>query len=65
MKPKLLVGKPGIGKTYSVEQSASEENYFLVEFNASDIRTAEGMRMLSASQTRAVTGRKLMYLFDM
>ncbi len=64
MKPKLLIGRPGVGKTYSVEQKALKGDYFLIEYNSSDSRTAESLKTLSASQKIAVTGKKQMYLFD-
>lgn len=64
MKAKLFVGKPGIGKTYKAEQYALENDLYLVEYNASDERTAASLKSLSASQSITVTGKKIMYLFD-
>jgi len=64
MKIQLLVGRPGIGKTYTAEQHALENDLYLVEYNASDDRTATSLKDLSASQTFTVSGKKIMYLFD-
>jgi len=64
MKPTLLVGKPGIGKTYSVEKYAKKNNLFLVEYNTSDTRTSNSLKDLSVSQKTAATGQQFLYLFD-
>jgi len=64
MDVKLLVGKPGIGKTYTAEQYALQKDLYLVEYNASDDRTALSLKDLSASQSITVSGKKIMYLFD-
>jgi len=64
MEMKLLVGKPGIGKTYTAEQYALDNDLHLVEYNASDERTAGSLKDLTSGQSIAVSGKKIMYLFD-
>jgi len=43
IKPALLLGPPGIGKTTVIHILAKEFNYTVWEFNASDIRNKQGL----------------------
>ena len=43
VKPALLLGPPGIGKTTAIYILAKEFNYTIWEFNASDIRNKQGL----------------------
>src|SRR5487761_1555246 len=43
-KPILLMGPPGVGKSTSIHAVAKEFGYTVIEYNASDVRTREGLR---------------------
>ena len=43
IKPALLLGPPGVGKTTVIHILAKEFNYTVWEFNASDIRNKQGL----------------------
>jgi len=62
----FIYGPAGVGKTVSVEASASDLNMELVESNASDYRTAEAVKRFAgrASEYATLSGRKRLILFD-
>ena len=65
-KAVLLVGQAGTGKNTSVYAAARELKYYVIELNASDIRTKENLtKKLGASlQTSDLFNEKRMVLLD-
>jgi replication factor C large subunit len=63
-KPALLVGPPGTGKTTLVEAASSELGYFVVEMNASDLRTKEALqrRIGALSSSSLLEEKRLLFL---
>lgn len=55
-KPALLFGPPGVGKTTLVHVAAKENNYDVIEMNASDFRTRESVMKVAG---RAATEESL------
>ncbi|MFH1786705.1 MAG: replication factor C large subunit [archaeon] len=66
MKPVLLYGSPGTGKTAVVEAAAKEGGYELVELNASDERNAAAIssKAVSAATQASLFGNKKIILLD-
>jgi replication factor C large subunit len=62
----FLHGPPGVGKTVTVESSANDFGFELVEKNASDYRTEESIRRFAglASQYSGFFGKKRIILLD-
>jgi len=65
-KPLLAYGPQGIGKTSSIHALANENNYELIEINASDIRNAEGINSVvgSAINQHSLFAEKKVILLD-
>lgn len=65
-KPLLLHGPQGVGKTASVHALANENNYELVELNASDFRKKDDINSIigSAVQQRSLFGGSKLILID-
>ncbi len=65
-RPIMLVGPPGTGKSLSANAIAEQHNWNVVELNASDYRDKDTIekRLVSASQTRSLFGKKNLILLD-
>ena len=64
-KPALLIGPPGVGKTTAVYALASEQDYQVIELNASDSRTKLKLesKLGPAITTESILGgRRLIFL---
>src|SRR3990167_9303107 len=67
-KPKALLfhGPPGVGKTSLVESFAIENNYDVVEINASDFRSAKAIREVIGKSTsqKSIFKRNKIFIID-
>lgn len=63
-KPALLAGPPGTGKTTLVHAAAADLGYFVMELNASDLRTKEALqgRLNALSSVSLFEERRLLFL---
>ena len=63
MKPLLIYGSQGVGKTSSVYALANEQDLEIIEVNASDVRNAESINSLlgSAINQKSLFGKKNLY----
>jgi len=63
-KPALLVGPPGTGKTTLVHVTAAQLGYFVIELNASDLRTKEALqgRLGALASESLVDEKRLLFL---
>ena len=66
MKPLLIYGSQGVGKTSSVYALANEQDLEIIEVNASDVRNAESINSLlgSAINQKSLFGKKKLILVD-
>ncbi|MFH1770983.1 MAG: replication factor C large subunit [archaeon] len=66
IKPLLIHGPQGVGKTSAVHALANELNYEIIEVNASDIRNAEGINSVlgAAINQQSLFGNKKIILVD-
>ncbi len=64
MKPLLLVGPPGVGKTTTVYAAAAQLGYTVIEMNASDYRTEKQLTgtFRSAHSASLLQERRLLFL---
>lgn len=65
-KAVLLLGPPGIGKNISVYAAARQLGYYIIELNASDIRTKDALnkRLGTSLYAANLFNEKRMILFD-
>ncbi|MEM0053039.1 MAG: AAA family ATPase [Nitrososphaeria archaeon] len=65
-KAVLLVGPPGTGKNTSVYSAARQLGYYVIELNASDIRTKDALnkRLGTSLYAKNLFNEKRMVLFD-
>ncbi|MBN2102148.1 MAG: replication factor C large subunit [Candidatus Aenigmarchaeota archaeon] len=65
-KALLLAGKPGIGKTLSIETICREKGWLLMQMNASDSRTSDEIQALlgQSSNMRPLFHKKKVILID-
>ncbi|MFH1589524.1 MAG: replication factor C large subunit [archaeon] len=66
MKPLLLHGPQGVGKTSSVHALANEMNYEIIEVNASDLRNADSINSVlgAAINQQSLFAKKKLILVD-
>lgn len=66
VKPLFLYGPQGVGKTSSVHALAKENNYEIIEVNASDSRNADMIKSVigAAVDQQSLFGNKKMILID-
>jgi len=64
--PLMLFGPSGVGKTSSAHLLAQENNWNVVELNASDYRDKESLdrRLLSAATSKSLFGKRNLILLD-
>lgn len=65
-KPLLLYGPPGVGKTTAAICLSNDHSWELIEFNASDIRTAKSLDQVArpATESRTFNGSTRLIIFD-
>ncbi len=65
MKPILLVGPPGVGKTTMAYAAAMQLGYEVIELNASDFRTEKQLsKVINASYSSSLTEEKRILFLD-
>ena len=66
VKPLLLVGPPGVGKTSLVHALAQQYDYDLIEMNASDTRNREDLedRIMPMFNNASIFGRTMLLFLD-
>ena len=64
MKPELIIGKTGFGKTYYVEQYANIHNMYLIKFNSNEPDMKQFLDTPSLMQKKHASGKQIVYLFD-
>lgn len=65
-KPLLLYGPSGVGKTASALAIALENNWNIVNFNASDYRDSDTIKniLIPASNTKSIFGKRNLIILD-
>ena len=57
----LLSGPPGVGKTSLAHIILKSENYYPIEFNASDVRTS---KMIEQKLSKIINHKSIMTMFN-
>ncbi|MDE1860747.1 MAG: replication factor C large subunit [Candidatus Micrarchaeota archaeon] len=66
VKPLLIYGPSGTGKSAAIHAMASSNGYRLIEFNASDYRDSETLRkrIVPSTSSRSLFNEKILIFFD-